>query len=314
VGYFGTVLLVRASGPITRLPGLDSLGVRHVRLRDLGGGWQLLETSRLDDPPDLTAAVGRAAQAWRAPVLAAYVDDGDCAEVRAAVPGGPGWAAHLPTSGLPSCEQHREVHDLRTGEDLLAVVDAWAATAGLRPSTAGLARVLGADQPGGSAEELAVEAVRALGFADIPAPRPYAFDPDAPPFRVITDPRIGLASRAFTLHNVRRRVPSSVAPWEARARALEKEVFAALWDDDRTADELAATTIAAIRRITASRRRGWWRGFRHPVVLAQYVMDSVCLWIMRNDIRYDPADHAEPGDGTGGHDWAAGTGRGPDRT
>jgi hypothetical protein len=69
VSYYGTILMTRSDAVMTSLPDIGAIGFRHQRLRELGGGWQVLETSGRDDPPNLALAVGAAAGRWQAPVL-----------------------------------------------------------------------------------------------------------------------------------------------------------------------------------------------------------------------------------------------------
>ncbi|MFG2045765.1 hypothetical protein, partial [Dactylosporangium sp. NPDC048998] len=94
MSYYGTVLMTRADVMMSRLPGIDGIGFRHRRLRELGGGWQVLETSGWNDPPDLEQAVAEAAASWNAPVLATYVAD-VCAQIHGAAADTAVWSGHL---------------------------------------------------------------------------------------------------------------------------------------------------------------------------------------------------------------------------
>lgn len=68
MGYFGTILLARSDRLLTDLPGLDAFGYRHRRLRELGRGWQVLETQSFDDPPDLVEAARLRPRSWGIPL------------------------------------------------------------------------------------------------------------------------------------------------------------------------------------------------------------------------------------------------------
>jgi hypothetical protein len=195
VSYFGTVLLTRSDTAMTRLPRIEAIGFRHRRLRDLGDGWQVLETSGWNDPPDLEQAVTEVAALWKASVFAAYVAD-CCAQLHGAVPDAATWSGHLDDPADADCGMlHRPpVRAGGTFEALEAQIINWAAAAGLTPSVPRLDHALhyrlqrrdSDDGPYLSADQQIFEVVRALGFPVLPEPRAYEFDPDDEPFAEVT--------------------------------------------------------------------------------------------------------------------------------
>src|SRR5262245_3994375 len=85
VSYYGTIVVGRPSDGLPNQPGIELFGFQHRWLRDLGEGWQLLETTGWADPPDLDVAVLALAESSEQPVFAAYVSD-TCATLHAATP------------------------------------------------------------------------------------------------------------------------------------------------------------------------------------------------------------------------------------
>ncbi|WP_203833485.1 hypothetical protein, partial [Actinoplanes regularis] len=236
---------------MTSLPHLASIGFQHRRLRELGDGWQILETAGVDDPPNMEAAVGAAAEWWKAPVFGAYVADG-CAQIHGAVANVAPWSGHLPDATDVDCGMlHRpRVSAGDTLEGLEARIVNWGAAAGLTLSAARLRRALryrhawqdDGDGPYIFQFEQIFELVRAFGFPVLPTPRPYAFDPDDEHFAEVTSGLWGLAAQARSAARYRAQgVQSDVAgDWEAEAIALELDVYAALYGDGRPVAELAA--------------------------------------------------------------------------
>jgi hypothetical protein len=251
MSYYGTILMTRADVLMTSLPHLSSIGFQHRQLRELGDGWQVLATSGGDDPPDMEEAVGAAAGWWKAPVFGAYVADG-CAQIHGAADGVATWSGHLPDATDVDCGMlHRpRVSAGATLDDLEAHIAGWAAAAGLKLSTARLRRALRhrhewqdeGDGPYLLQFEQIFELVRAFGFPVLPAPRPYAFDPDDEPFALVTSRLWGLATQARSAARYRARghQTDTAADWETEAIALELDVYAALYGDGPSVAELAA--------------------------------------------------------------------------
>lgn len=252
MGYWGTILLTRSSVRVTHLPSLDTIAVRHKRLRELGDGWQLLETSAHDDPPYLRECVDALVARWAAPVLAAYVTDGACAGVYAAAPGGVTFYLHLPDATATSCEDQPIDLPVPTLDQIRADAAAWATAAGLTLSTRRLDRILEPDPAGVDlvyAEQLVYEVVRAFGFGTIPWPLPYHLDPEAPPFDVVVGYGYGLAIQA---NAVRPRERAAPPPWKSAAIQLEKDIFNSLFGGPHTPTDLARRVGEVHRAALAS--------------------------------------------------------------
>lgn len=248
MSYYGTVLLTRADVVMTRLPHIQSIGYRHRRLRELGGGWQVLETASWDDTVELEEAVCAAAGWWNAPVFGADVAD-VCARIHGAVPGMSPWSGHLADPGDEDCGMHRPAAG-STFDELEAQIVDWAAASGLALSAARLNRALRfrhtwqdeSDGPYLLQSEQIFEVVRAFGFPVIPAPRAYEFDPDDDPFAQVTGGMWGLAAqaRSAAVHRAEGERDDPPAVWEAEAIALELDISAALYGGGLPAAELTA--------------------------------------------------------------------------
>ncbi|HZM80860.1 MAG TPA: hypothetical protein VFC19_34490 [Candidatus Limnocylindrales bacterium] len=256
MSYYGTVVMTRAEVVMSRLPGIEAIGFRHRRLRELGGGWQVLETSGGDDPPDLEQAVGEAARSWKAPVFAAYVAD-VCTQIHGAQFHGTAadtatWSGHLPDPAEVNCGMlHRpSVPAGGTMDSLQAQIVGWAAGAGLTLSQARLGRALryllewrdDSDGPYLDRVDQVFEVVRAFGFPVIPAPRAYEFDPHDLPFADVAAGMWGLAARALAAAAYRRAGIDETQPahWEAEAITLERDLYASLYGGGHPVAELAA--------------------------------------------------------------------------
>jgi hypothetical protein len=266
VGYFGSIVLTRARQRVTALPHVDQIGFRHVRLRELGEGWQVLETSGADDPPDLVRAVGSLALQWSQPILAAYVSDGGCAQVHWGSPDRPTSSVHLPRPHLvDDCGyEHRPTfttgrRPTEVGDDLAD----WAGAAGLSVSRRRLDRVV-AHEPDDSDLYLPTdlhifELVRALGFPDIPPSAAYAIDPTSEPFDRITMNMFGLGFRARSNAAAREQgyadVAGPVQPWEQAAVDLETDIFAAAFGDGVEHGDLLSRALWVHEAELAARAR-----------------------------------------------------------
>ncbi|MBB5874628.1 hypothetical protein F4553_008062 [Allocatelliglobosispora scoriae] len=242
MAYFGSIVLTRSNRRVPALPSVGRIGYRHVRLRELGGGWQVLETSGANDPPDLVEAVAELAELWSEPVLAAYVNAGDCVQMHWAAPGREVSSVHLPGSQStddcgylhrPQFIARRDPHDV--AEDLAG----WAATAGLTVSRRRLERAVSHEYDGEtslSAHRRTFELIRAFGFADIPPSVTYTVDPYGEPFDLITFNMFGLAFRARSSAAARSQGYSYAAgpeqPWERQAIELDADIFAAAFADE----------------------------------------------------------------------------------
>ncbi|MEV0647093.1 hypothetical protein AB0I28_17680 [Phytomonospora sp. NPDC050363] len=252
MAYYGSIVLSRSDSHLTVLPDMDAIGYQHRRLRELGEGWQVLETAGLDDPPDMAEAVGRLAGLWASPVLAAHVSGSHCAQLHGALPGEAAWSTHLPYPADADCGyRHRPVTEPGGSiQQAREAITGWAEGAGLPASRARLDRILRQDGPPTdvdrayspiSPQDLVFELLRALGFRDMPAPRPYDFDPDEEPYNAVVAGWWGLADRARSAaaHRV---VGDNAEPpvWQTEAIRLQCDIYSSLYGGAHSPEELAA--------------------------------------------------------------------------
>jgi hypothetical protein len=250
VGYWGTIVVAWTPTLLVRQDGVAAFGYQHRWLRDLGTGWQMLETSGWNDPPDLAVAASGLAAATGAPVLAVYVCDSDCASFQLAWPGGGGSSAHIPWVGeVCQAYVHRPLPAGRAVDDVVADLLGWARAGGLVPSADAVRGIIAyADgqgaRPAGayrSAEDLVFDLVVALGVERIGQTRPYCFQIEEPPFSSIAG-GFGLARMARSRAAFRDQGDDAADPveqWEAAAIDLEQDLWAALYDQTADTAQLA---------------------------------------------------------------------------
>ncbi|BCJ50883.1 hypothetical protein Asp14428_23580 [Actinoplanes sp. NBRC 14428] len=257
MSYWGTVVVARPQGLLVDQNGVSLFGHRHRWLRDLSAGWQLLETSGFDDPPDLRGAGRAVADSTGHPVLAMYVSDDSCSVMVAAVPGRIGPLTHLwPVDG--TCGHYR--HQPRkmpepTGRRVEEITDeltGWSGLAGLRADAERLRLIIGqdADQVRGRVVAAVFEVVKALGLPRIGRTRPWSLPAFDWPFSGMMF-NLGPAYQAR--QNARGRLAGvrgmpPVLPWEHAALALEAVLWASLYRSEVEMADLArraAVTIAA---------------------------------------------------------------------
>jgi hypothetical protein len=243
VGYFGTIVVARTAQVLARQDGMELFGFRHRWLRDLGGGWQMVETSGASDPPRLADGAAAVAGSTGAPVLGQYVSGGDCVHVQTAVPGtAPGPGAHLPdVTGTCGVYRHNPAPVGRDPGDVLRQWCDWARAGGLTPDVEAL-RTLLYRPIMNDAYEVALGLVRALAVERIGKTRPYAVPIDEPPFDRFCGQYDDLPYRARTLRAMRLDLPVGVQPvgeWERLALDLEKDLWAALYDPEADVARLA---------------------------------------------------------------------------
>ena len=236
-GYWGTVVVARPAGLLVDVDAVSGFGHAHAWLRELGGGWQMLETSGHDDPPDLRAPCGAVAAETGHPVLAAYVSDSHCAVTYAAIPGRVGRLTPLWAGGGP-CGVHRhQPRDMpvpvgRDVGEVAAELAAWSSAAGLHPDTDALRTLV--SRVGESADDLLFGVVGALGVHRIARTMPWTLPLYSPPFSGIVGGS-GLAWLARTEAGYRRAMSRTGGtaepeqPWEPMAIALESELWASLY-------------------------------------------------------------------------------------
>ncbi|MET7806273.1 hypothetical protein [Micromonospora chersina] len=237
MGYWGTVVVARPDGLLVDQDGIGGFGYRHRWLRDLGDGWQMVETTGWKDPPDLLAPAGGLATSTGHPVFAAYVSDGDCAVMATATPDRVGPLTHLWDTDGPCGAYRHQPRGMpepvgRTTDEVVAELEGWSAAAGLRADATRLHAVLGHEHPV-EADDLLFALVRALGVTRIGRTRPWAVALEQRPFRWITDV---LALRARSEAAYRQAAVEDgeepdepEAPWEAAAIRLDEELWASLY-------------------------------------------------------------------------------------
>lgn len=232
VSYYGSVVLARATRRITGEPAIENFGIAHLTLRELGGGWQLLETrASASYLVDFPAGARGWTQATGDVVLAVNVND-VCASVLAATPGTRDIALHMPNP-IEKCHTfatYEHAHPVaRMPVDAAALALAgWAAGAGLTPDLEYLRWVL-VEHSGDDyirTVDLVFELVLALGIPAITPRLVPRINPVAPPFATITAKIGGLAMLAWVQ---RRHSPQhGVEPgWATDAIVLEERIWRA---------------------------------------------------------------------------------------
>ena len=304
------------------MDGITAVGYQHRRLRELGGGWQLLETAGWDDPPVLTETTAMLAERWNAPVLVAFVAD-TCAQVHGAAPGVRLWSSHLPDPAEleDDCGMlHRpRVEPGGSIERLKRDVREWAMAAGLplSPERLDLALSWREADPDGihydadgnhfPSRDRILELVRAFGFRSLPPPRRYVLDPFDYPIAGVTG-SFGMAYRAksaavYRAHGER---DDEEPAWESAALALERDVYASLYGGPHSPAELVARA-REVRRLHDEVLPPRLTGVQ--AVLADISDSSVAGQVAS---LHSDEDDADLPDGTGWHDGDAGPGRWPD--
>jgi len=307
VGYWGTVLVARPQGLLVDQDGISGFGYQHSWLRELGDGWQLVETSGWQDPPDLLGPCEAVVASTGHPVFAAYVNDGDCAVMCAATRGAVGPLTHLwDVTGPCGVYRHQPV-DMpepvgRRVDEVVAELTQWSASAGLRADISALRAVITHDRRAAwkPADDLLFQLVKALGVARIGRTLPWAFPIDRRPFTLITD-FMGLASRARSRAVYRQveeedgEAPEPAQPWEPAAIALEEDLWASLY---RTEVDVAALVRRAVEvqilYDAASKNRA-----RRPTADPDRMFESLYSGLMDGTLQPDDPDDS-------GRRWADG--------
>lgn len=241
MGYWGTVVVARPQGLLVDQAGMSGFGYRHQWLRELGDGWQMVETQGWNDPPDLLGPSEAVVASTGQPVFAAYVSDEHCAVMCAAVPGAVGPLTHLWDVSGPCGVYRHQPRGMpqpvgRGIDEVVAELSDWSARAGLRADASALRAVISHDRSvdWSSADDLLFDLVKGLGVARIGRTLPWAFPIWSRPFALITD-GMGLATRARSRAVYRRAeeedggAPEPAQPWETAAIALEEELWASLY-------------------------------------------------------------------------------------
>lgn len=236
MGYWGTVVVARPRSLLVDQDGVARFGHQHRWLRELGDGWQMLEVTGFDDPPDLLGPCEAVVASTGHPAFAAYVSDSYCAVMCAAVPGRVGPLTHVwDLSGPCGAFRHQPcgvAEPIGRGlDEVIAELTAWSQAAGLRADV-GLMRLLLArdgDNAHTRVDNSVFELVQALGVPRIGRTLPWSLPAYDWPFSAFTS-GYGPAfwARAWARHRADGDEEPE-QPWEAPARSLEAELWASLY-------------------------------------------------------------------------------------
>ncbi|GAA4967834.1 hypothetical protein [Actinoplanes utahensis] len=251
--YSGSIVVARAHRPLSMQDGVEGVGPQHRYLRELGDGWQMLESVSLTPSPDLAGVSAAVAASTGWPVLSFDVIDGDCAAMCAATPGRTGALTHLWDVREPCPSYHHQPAGeppprLREPDEVVAELVAWAATAGLRPDPERLLEII--SLPGGGADRDRLFAlVTAVGAERVGPTRPWSVPLGAWPFSQVVYGPVSLSAvaRSYARHRVADPAGWATEPeasWEAPAIALEAEVWASLFRDGVDVIALARRAFA----------------------------------------------------------------------
>jgi hypothetical protein len=111
-----SIVVARSATPLPLVPEVRSaFGTFCFNLVQFEEGWQMAEINvRPHQWATVGAGPGPIAAATGAPVLAAWISDIACAQMAAAIPGGPSWTAHLLGGDWQDCEfDHKVMNTLR---------------------------------------------------------------------------------------------------------------------------------------------------------------------------------------------------------
>ncbi|MEV4283490.1 hypothetical protein [Actinoplanes xinjiangensis] len=178
MGYSGSIVVARAPRLLGMQDGVQGVGPQHNLLRELGDGWQMLESVSRTPSPDLAGVSAAVAASTGWPALSLDVIDADCAAMCAATPGWAGPLTHLWDVRRPCPSYHHQPAGepppvLREPDEVVVELVAWAQTAGLRPAPDRLLELI--SPPGGGADRDRLFAlVTAVGVERIGPPRPWS--------------------------------------------------------------------------------------------------------------------------------------------
>jgi hypothetical protein len=236
MGYWGTLVVARPHKLLVDQDGIAGFGHEHRWLRELGDGWQMLELTGFDDPPDLLDPCQAVVASTGHPVLALYVSDSYCAAMCAATADRLGRLTHLWDVSGPCGVFRHQPYDLpapvgRSLDEIVVELGLWSRSAGLRADEGKLRALLARndDNVHTEADDAAFALVKALGVLRIGPTLPWSLPAYDWPFSAFMA-GYGPASwaRAWALARARgEEVPEQ--PWEAAAVALEAELWESLY-------------------------------------------------------------------------------------
>jgi hypothetical protein len=265
MGYWGTMVVARPRGLLIDQHGVSGFGHRHRWLRNLSDGWQMLETSGYDDPPDLRSSCEVVAASTGHPVLAVYISDNSCAAMVTAVSGRAGPLTHLwPETETCGAYRHQPQDTPeptgRSLDEVVAELTAWSVTAGFRADVNRLRQLVGldAEQAHGQIVDLVFEVVKALGMRRIGRTFPWSLPAFDWPFSSVMF-SLGPAFQARQDAKYRaagvKCIPP-VQPWETAALSLETELWASLYRPDVEATALARRAACLLTAYRAALDEG----------------------------------------------------------
>lgn len=246
-------MVARAHRLLSMQSGVEGVGPQHRFLRELGDGWQMLESVSLTPSPDLAGVSAAVAESTGWPVLSFDVIDDDCAAMCAATPGWTGPLTHLWDVREPCPSYHHQPAGEpppapREPDEVVAELVAWAQTAGLRPAPERLLEIISLPD-GGTVRDRLLALVTAAGAERIGPARPWSVPVGTWPFnRVVYGAgSLSAVARSYARHRVEDPTGWANKPeasWEASAIALEAEVWASLFSDDVDVIALARRAFA----------------------------------------------------------------------
>jgi hypothetical protein len=248
VGYWGTVVVARPQGLLIDQLGVAGFGHQYHWLRELGHGWQMLEVTGFNDPPDLRGPCEAVVASTGHPVLAAYISDSYCAAMCTAAPGRVGPLTHLwPLERACGVFAHqpRNMADpvARSIDEFVEELIGWSAAAGLRADVTRLRAIVSLDEDevhsGGQADDLVFALVKALGVRQIGRTLPRSFPASDWPFSAfMSSYGPHFKARQYAEDRADGALPPA-QPWESSALALEAELWASLYRPEVDAVALA---------------------------------------------------------------------------
>jgi hypothetical protein len=236
MGYWGTVVVARPQKLLVDQDGVAGFGHEHRWLRQLGDGWQMLELTGFNDPPELLGPCQAVVTSTGHPVLAFYISDSSCAVMCAATPDRPGRLTHLWDVSGPCGVFRHQPRDTpapigRSLDEIVVELGLWSRTAGLRADEGRLRALLARndDNVHTEADDAVFALVKALGVSRIGRTLPWSLPAYDWPFSAFMA-GYGPAYRArqWALERADgEQIP--VQLWEAAALALETELWESLY-------------------------------------------------------------------------------------
>ncbi|GIE32521.1 hypothetical protein Ait01nite_055660 [Actinoplanes italicus] len=255
-GYWGTVVVAKPRGLLTDEDAVrGGYGDEKRWLRELGDGWQMVETWGLSDPPDLVAPTTGLVASTGRPALAVYISDGYCGAMYASTPERAGVFAHLwDVDRLCGAFKHQPRYlpdPVARGLDTVhAELVAWAAAAGLPGDGDRIRELLARSSAETPADDLLFALVKALGVARIGRTRPWAVPVRDGVFDTFLQFGPPYAARMIGIDRAWAERDGgefpAAEPWEIEALTLESEVWASMYRPEVDLVALARRVVDVI--------------------------------------------------------------------